>query len=337
MRLLALQREMRAWLTTDTEFTSSAFESGARAGLGVYQNNYRAQLVACLADTFPRVKSWLGDDDFLASAARHIDASPPSDWTLDRYGRNFPQTLRAHYPQDVEVAELAWLDRTLADAFVGADVQPVCPQLARRDRLGPRHSSAHIQTCKWVRYSRTPLRSGLHCSQATCHRRLSCLPKPATVLVWRKEFTSCFRMLSSSEEQAIAHARSGGTFGALCAMLVTTQGDTEGVKMCWRISSPVAARWIDRASGLNNSFALERSSTVCIVHASVLLDSRSTHLQQNIDRADEGPERREHQVHRMPGSASHSGCDHCGNAHRNTAADQQAANPAVDLAEHDKR
>lgn len=238
MSLAELQQTMRAWLTGD-ELAASRFGQGARAGLDVYQNNYRAQLVACLAETFARVKAWLGDDAFLAAAARHIDAVPPNGWTLDNYGRDFSRTLRALYPSDPEVVELAWLDRALADAFVGPDVTPV--------------SMASVASIDWdgaiFRFTPT-LRLGRMITNATAiwsmlaansePPKVERLPRAATVLVWRREWTSCFRTIDDSESAAIESALTGATFGKLCAAVIETFGEQEGVK----IVGGYLARWL---------------------------------------------------------------------------------------------
>ncbi|MGG2339436.1 DNA-binding domain-containing protein, partial [Salmonella enterica] len=78
-----------------------------RRGLGVYQNNYRGALMACLADSYPQTLRWLGEAAFEASAARHIDRVPPHSWTLDDYALGFPASLASEWPDDREVAELA--------------------------------------------------------------------------------------------------------------------------------------------------------------------------------------------------------------------------------------
>jgi hypothetical protein len=65
MRLAELQREFRAWVVSASEETADRFGCDARAGLSVYQNNYRAQLVGCLESSFPQVRAWMGEEAFL--------------------------------------------------------------------------------------------------------------------------------------------------------------------------------------------------------------------------------------------------------------------------------
>jgi hypothetical protein len=237
MSLITRQRDFRAWLITGDEDIAASFGAAARAGLGVYQNNYRAQLVACLEDTYARVKAWLGDDAFLAAAIDHIEHSPPCDWTLDRYGQDFAETLRRRYPNDPEVAELAWLDRSLADAFVGPDaatLEAIPPDGVDWDHavlcLTPTLRLRHMTTNCAAIWSALSAGAAPPCAA----------PTRATVLVWRRQFTACFRSLDDREAQAIEHVRNGRTFGELCAMLVEADGEADGVK----IAGTWLAQWI---------------------------------------------------------------------------------------------
>src|SRR5277367_6026658 len=125
MSLLTLQRHMRDHLLTGDHGVAGAMRGGADAGLAVYHNAYRAQLVDCLRDTYEKLFAWLGDDAFDAAALAHVEANPPRSWTLSDYGATFDTTLAAIYPDDPEVAELAWLDWTLRRTFEAADCDPI--------------------------------------------------------------------------------------------------------------------------------------------------------------------------------------------------------------------
>jgi hypothetical protein len=121
MSLAALQSEFRTWLIDGSPDAAARIGDAAAPGLSVYQNNYRAQLIACLAETHEQTQAWLGGEAFLAAAATHIDATPPSAWTLDAYPVGFAETLTRLYPDDPEVAELAALEWALSRAFTAAD------------------------------------------------------------------------------------------------------------------------------------------------------------------------------------------------------------------------
>lgn len=237
MTLLELQHGMRDWLRGE-EGAATFFGHERHAGLDVYRNNYRAQLVACLTEKYERVAAWLGDAAFEVAVAQQIGTSPPHDWTLDRYGADFSQTLQSLYPEDPEIAEIAWLDGALTDAFVGPDVEPVSPQtLAEVDWDHATLTFTPTLRLSTVQTNSTAIWSAL--SAGGTPPGVAPLDQPATVVVWRKEFTSCFRTLDAAETDAMLHLQMGGTFGSLCTMFVGREGDA-GI----RIAGECLARWM---------------------------------------------------------------------------------------------
>jgi hypothetical protein len=228
MNLLALQRDFRAWLAEESEEAAERLGAGARPGLGVYLNNYRAQLIDCLSDSFERVRLWLGEERFLGIAAAHIDLTPPHAWTLDAYAACFPDSLERLFPDDPEVAELGWLDLALSEAFVGPDADPVDPAtLAGVDwdsavlRLTPTLATRCFTT------NAAAIWSALSAEEAPPAAQQ--LPGPTTMLVWRKEHVSCFRTAEPGETGAIGLAQTGAGFAAICAGLIEELGEEQGV------------------------------------------------------------------------------------------------------------
>ena len=228
MTLAAVQRDFESWLRTGDDDVAARFGDRAQPGLLVYQNNYRAQLVACLTDIFERVQSWLGETAFLAAVAKHVDQTPPTRWTLDAYSLDFPATLSGLYADDPEVAELAWLDWALSDAFVGADAPPLSPerlteidwdqaviQLTPTLRLGPATTNA---AAIWSALSADTMPPGAEL-----------LPHPAQLLVWRQDHVSCFRTIETAEMRAIQQVQAGASFASICATLIAEQGETDGI------------------------------------------------------------------------------------------------------------
>jgi hypothetical protein len=61
MNLAAIQQDFRAWLVSGTEEAAARFAPEARAGLSVYQNNYRASLMACWQRAFPGLECGSGN------------------------------------------------------------------------------------------------------------------------------------------------------------------------------------------------------------------------------------------------------------------------------------
>lgn len=228
MSLLDLQRDMRAWLVSDDEPAAARLGAEVAPGLRVHQNNYRAQLVACLAEIFPCTRDWIGAEAFEAALAAHIDRVPPSSWTLDAYPRDFPATLAMRYPEDPEVHELAWLECALGEAFVAADAAPLpTAGLTEIDwdeavlRFTPTLDSGELTT------NATAIWSALARDEIPPAAEL--LAEPGAILVWRSAQVSHFRAIDQIEQQALLLARAGMPFAALCDAMVAFWGAEEGV------------------------------------------------------------------------------------------------------------
>jgi hypothetical protein len=239
MSLLAMQREFRGWLCAEDTMIAPRLHGDAMAGLHVYQNNYRSQLVACLEDSFAQTRAWIGGEAFHAAIVAHIDRVPPSSWTLDAYGRDFPATLAMLYPDDPEVGELAWLDWALGEAFVGPDGPVVTPA-----------DATHVDWDDAV----------LHITPTLDHRAIATnapaiwaalaasetpppampLPESGALIVWRDHHASRFRAIDRNELQALLLMRSGIGFAELCAELVTSLGEDDGIAC----AGACLGRWI---------------------------------------------------------------------------------------------
>jgi len=83
-------------------------------GLGIYRNAYRSRLIDSLADDYPALQSLLGQESFASLAESVITALPPTDATLNRFGRRLLSYLRRH-PQAtshgglaLDLARLEW-------------------------------------------------------------------------------------------------------------------------------------------------------------------------------------------------------------------------------------
>lgn len=218
MNLLAVQRSMRDHLISGTDEIKAQIRGDASPRLAVYHHAYRAQLLDCLRDTFERVWAWLGDTGFEAAARRYIESHPPDSWTLSAYGDEFDRTLSGLYPEDREVAELAWLDWSLRRAFDGCDATPVAVDaLSGIDwdhailRIVPTLRMRSISTnCAaiWTALSEkntAPAATRLHA--------------PTALRVWRKEFAPHFRAVDSIEQHVLMMACDGATFAAICAAI----------------------------------------------------------------------------------------------------------------------
>lgn len=227
MSLLDLQRDMRGWLTREDGAIAARLGAGSGPGLRAYLNNYRAQLVACLDDSFARTRDWIGGEAFEQAVIAHIARVPPSSWTLDAYPRDFPATLAFLYPDDPEVAELAWLDMALGEAFVGPDSPMLDEDLAGIDwdraalRFTPTLDLAELTT------NATAIWSAL--ADGVTPPGVETLPETGAMIVWRHAGIPRFRALDAWEWQALLSARQGLAFADLCAAMVESHGAEAGI------------------------------------------------------------------------------------------------------------
>ncbi len=223
MNLLAVQRSMREHLIRGSDDIRGQIRGDSLPRLAVYHHAYRAQLLACLRDTYERVWAWLGDSSFEAAASSHIESTPPHSWTLSDYGNDFDRTLRGLYPDDREVAELAWLDWSLRRAFDGPDATPIgADAFAEVDwntvilRVAPTLRVSSIATncaALW-----TAIAEGR--SPPAAAR----LPVPAALRVWRQGLSPQFRSVDSIEMRALLMAAEGASFATICAAIAARRG-----------------------------------------------------------------------------------------------------------------
>lgn len=242
MSLAAQQAAFREWLERGDDAAIAPALVDPR-GLSVYQNNYRAQLMACLAEAFPHTLAWLGEEAFEAGAARHIDAHPPTSFTLDAYPESFVETLRHIWPEDAEVGELAALEWQLAEAFVATDDIPLVPEdLARLD--WERTKLRLVASARISRFaSNAPLIwSALARDAAPPEARLAAEPTP--FIIWRADFICCFRELQGAEAKHLSALAEPRLFGTLCEDIARDHGQDEAIRM----AGELLARWM--AEGL---------------------------------------------------------------------------------------
>ena len=228
MMLADLQRDFQTWLVKAESSASLGDDARAMAGLAVYQNNYRAQLVGCLEQSYPQLRAWIGDEAFRTAAITHIDRHPPHAWTLDAYAEGFDCTLLALFPDNPDVHELAWVEHALGAAFVAQDAQAVpFDALAQIDwdtallSITPSFRSIVATT------NAEQIWSALWEGQAPPDSAM--LEQPVGLLVWRRGYTSCLKQVDAIEREALLQLHASGSFAGLCDWLVERLGETEGV------------------------------------------------------------------------------------------------------------
>jgi uncharacterized protein (UPF0276 family) len=222
MSLLALQRDFRDHLVDAA--------TPADGGLAIYHNAYRVQLTDCLAETFAKTLAWLGGEAFVEAARDHIESTPPHGWTLGDYGNGFDATLASRHPDDPEVAELARIEWMLSRAFEDEDTAALpADAIAKID--WERATLAFVPSLRTL--SALTNAGAILSALATTEQppATEMLPQPATTIVWRQDFTPCFRTIETIEHEAIMTMAAGASFATLCATLVDAHGEAEGLSL----------------------------------------------------------------------------------------------------------
>jgi len=228
MSLAETQTAFAAFLRSGEEADAPPFARAA--GLHIYLNNYRSQLIACLEASYPRTRQWIGDDAFLHAAVNHVDRVHPRSWTLDAYGQDFPDTLDALFPDDPEVRDLAALERALEQAFVAADgTSMTMDAVASVDWDAQPLIFTPSTMVLPVRTDVANLWSWLVEGGETQPAVRDVGPE-AGFLVWRRDGESRFRMPEAGEVKALEYVLSTRSFAALCERLVAEQGFETGVQ-----------------------------------------------------------------------------------------------------------
>ena len=96
-----------------------------------------ARLAEVLADDYEQLHAYLGDAGFAKFAKSYIAAYPSDRRSARDFGRHVPEFLKADagFARHPELAEIASLEKALADAFDGPDAEPL--KLAKLAEIAP--------------------------------------------------------------------------------------------------------------------------------------------------------------------------------------------------------
>ena len=192
-------------------------------GMEIYRNAYRARLLGALEVTYERTRRWVGEAAFAAAACHYVISHPSHDWTLDRFGAQFPEVLRTLFANDGEVAELAWLEWHLQQAFAAPDQ----PELSGADLAQAglndgdweqlRLSMAAGYAARAIAHDCTGLWQALRHDEPT---GFTLEPTdPSVLVVWRQGLTPRYRVLNQHECAALECLARGEPFGAVAALV----------------------------------------------------------------------------------------------------------------------
>jgi uncharacterized protein (UPF0276 family) len=192
--------------------------------LGIYHHAYRARLVEVLADTFAKTYLFMGSNTFDHDAMRYAVSHPPLMRSLNRYGAEFPAFLKAAYPANPELHELAQLDFDLRTRFDSADIDALNAEAVQQDI-----------DAKWLA-APSPLHPSLvmrdtHTNVIQIWRAIDAdedVPpaahhaEAAALIVWRNGLQPHFQSLPLTQAAFTRALASGHSINDACAVLADT-------------------------------------------------------------------------------------------------------------------
>jgi len=198
---------------------------------GVYRNAYTARLAEIVGEDYAQLHAYLGDQAFAKLVKAYIAANPSDQRSARWFGRHLPAFVRndATFAKHREIVEIAELEKALTDAFDGPDAEPLGIE-----------ALAAIAAEDWPRLVFVPQPTVIRLTFATnaadiwsALKSEAAPPKPLhlpeaqAILVWRQDFMSRFRPLSTEEAMMWDEAAKGVRFGVLCEMVATFAGEDD--------------------------------------------------------------------------------------------------------------
>jgi hypothetical protein len=190
--------------------------------LGVYRNGYVRRLVEIIRNDHPQLATYLGDAGFEDMARSYIAAHPSRTPNARWVPTALPEflALTAPYAAYPQIAEMAAIERALADAFDAADA----PVIGLSDL-------AAIPPEDWGRLAFRPHPSVRRIDATTNAAAIWCALKshvelpsavtratPEPLIVWRDGVMPKLRTLRDEEAMIWNEAATGQPFAALCEL-----------------------------------------------------------------------------------------------------------------------
>jgi hypothetical protein len=219
---------------------------GAKKRLGIYADGYRLRIIEALANAYPKLQAFLGDQLFNQTARAYIDAYPSHYRNMRWVGDEMDTHLRKTLSQHVVAAELAAFEWALGLAFDAEDA-PIL-QLQDLADIPPEawgelhfafHPSLQLLDLDW---NVIPIWQALDADETP--------PEPQQIhelcLVWRSDMNSHYRTTEALEHKAVQNVMAGATFASLCEDLFTTLGDDATLQAAQYLSTWLEAGMISK-------------------------------------------------------------------------------------------
>lgn len=233
--LLEQQRALSRWVREPGSAAPALLKPQGRPE--IYQNAYRARLMAALSDNYTVLQRAMGNEGFEALAQAYLAAHPSRQASIRWFGEGLAGFMADHedlvpHPALADFARMDWALRGAFDAADAAvlgmqDLSELAPDQwpALRFRLHPsvqRVALAWAIEAAWHVLRDFDPETGEDAPE---------MPEPElldhTLLVWRQGLETRWRSLDPIEAQLLQALAEGRDFAALGASLAEQLGDEE--------------------------------------------------------------------------------------------------------------
>lgn len=214
--------------------------------LDIYANMYFYRLLEILTNDFPGVTAAVGADNFHNIVTGYLIERPPTEPSVFWAGRHLADFLRTHpilreFPY---LADLAALERAIVEVFCARDMAAL-DAAAMRAIPPARWPSVRMRAVAAFQVIESDWRVAPILRAVEGGRKFKALRQDASrILVWRPRTKVFYREIDPVEAGAIAKLRRGATFGALCAAISRTLGDSASGRDPVVAINSILARWL---------------------------------------------------------------------------------------------
>jgi hypothetical protein len=237
VKLADIQTGFQAALLADEEPCGGVLEwlknssrTDCRTLFGVYYDAYRLRLAEIVSNDFPILRLHLGDQAFGRLVENYISSAPSRQHNARWYASRLPDFMSETTPWSANrsACDLARLERALTDAFDAADATV----LGVADL-----QTIDIEDWPCTAFDFHPSVAILDVMGGTAalyealaeNNKFSASQRAAeTIITWRSENETSYRLLDEDERLAVMEAKQGKKFGDICALL-SFQKDDENV------------------------------------------------------------------------------------------------------------
>lgn len=235
-RLPRIQGDFQSYLLSGESAAIEQHVVGTRkvpvaTRLGIYGDGYRSRLIEALEASFPVLSQLLGEEDFGTLGTAYVVSHDSPFFSIRYYGNGLADFLATDpaYAGAPVLAEVARWEWAMSEVFDAADADPIGPEALARvvpERWAELRFDWHPSVRRLALAWNAP-QIWKAVSDEAEPPEVELSAEPVEWLLWRQELRTYFRSLQPAEVTALEAARTGESFGELCATLSAQIGEAQ--------------------------------------------------------------------------------------------------------------